>query len=197
MQADNATPTGEDIADSDETLVRLAAAHDQRSFRVLMHRHMPRAIRLAQRILNDPADADDVGQEAFVRVWNHAPAFDPGKARFTTWLYRIVVNLALDRSRDPRHRPIDDAANVAIPSPAPVDAMIAREQEALLSAAINHLSERQRAAIALFHMEGLSGREAANAMGMSEKAFESLLSRARHSLKQQLEQLEEDPRSLA
>jgi len=123
-----------------------------------------------------------------MRVWNHAADFDPERARFTTWLYRIVVNLSVDRARQPRLRPIEEAASVAAASPAPIDVMIVREQEMLLKDAVAVLPERQRAAIALFHVEGLSGREAANAMGLSEKAFESLLTRARQSLRQKFEQ---------
>jgi RNA polymerase sigma-70 factor (ECF subfamily) len=192
MRVGHGSDTGDGMADpqSDDILIRHVAARDEQSFRVLMQRHMPRAIRLAQRIVNNAAEADDIGQEAFMRVWNHAADFDPERARFTTWLYRIVVNLSVDRARQPRLRPIEEAASVAAASSAPVDAMIVREQEMLLKDAVAALPERQRAAIALFHAEGLSGREAANAMGLSEKAFESLLTRARQSLRQKFEQNE-------
>jgi len=181
----------------DETLMVLVAARDQRAFRALMQRHMPRAIRLAQRIVNNPAEADDIGQEAFMRIWNHASSFDPGMARFTTWFYRIVLNLSFDRTRKPRHRPIEDAAHVEAPDAAPVEAIIAREQETLLARAMAMLPDRQRAAVALFHMEGLGGREAANAMGLTEKAFESLLARARLALRKHVEQADEGRRNYA
>jgi RNA polymerase sigma-70 factor (ECF subfamily) len=107
--------------------------------------------------------------------------------RFTTWLYRIVLNLAIDRRRRPAHRPIEDAGEVASSDPEPVALLIADEEARTVSAAMSALPERQRAAIALFHMEGLSGREAAAVMGISEKAFESLLTRARAALKQHVE----------
>ena len=78
---------------SDEALMVAVAARQQQAFRILMGRHMPRAIRVAQRVVRDSAEADDIGQDAFLRVWSHAASFDPDIARFTTWLYRIVLNL--------------------------------------------------------------------------------------------------------
>lgn len=180
--------------DSDEALMAAIVARRQSAFRVLMARHMPRAIRVAQRIVRDAAEADDIGQEAFLRVWHKAASFDPQVARFTTWLYRIVLNLSFDRSRKPRHAPIEEAAEIASSEPAPVDHLIADQQRRTLHAAMARLSDRQRGAIALFHMEGLSGDEAARAMGLSPKAFESLLARARIALKTEVETIEQTRR---
>jgi RNA polymerase sigma-70 factor (ECF subfamily) len=175
-------------SETDEALMTLVAARDQRALRTLMDRHMARAIGLAERVVGGNAEADDIGQEAFLRVWSHARSFNPSTARFTTWLYRIVLNLAIDRRRRPRHQQIDDSAfEIASAEPQPVTQVIAGEQERVLAAAMASLPERQRAAIALFHMAGLSGREAAQAMEISEKAFESLLTRARSALKQEVE----------
>ncbi|WP_420135652.1 RNA polymerase sigma factor [Rhodopseudomonas sp.] len=176
--------------DSDEALMAAVAARRQPAFRVLMTRHMPRAIRVAQRIVRNAAEADDIGQEAFLRVWNKAASFDPAVARFTTWLYRIVLNLSFDRSRRPVHAPIEAAAEIASDEPAPVERLIADQQRRALDAAMARLSDRQRGAIALFHMEGLSGDEAARAMGLSPKAFESLLARARITLRKEVETIE-------
>lgn len=173
--------------DSDEALMARVAARDQRAFRALMERHMPRAIGFAERVVGNNADADDIGQEAFLRVWNHAASFTPRTARFTTWLYRIVLNLAIDRRRKPQHQEIEAALHVESAEPQPLQQVMAEEQQRLLAKAMAALSDRQRAALALFHMEGLSGREAAQAMELSEKAFESLLIRARSALKQEVE----------
>jgi len=182
-------------------LVTRIAARDQRALRILMERHMSRALRVAQRVLINAADADDVGQEAFMRVWTHAASFDPSTARFTTWLYRIVLNLALDRTRDqarkPKHQPIEDAADIHADEHIAEDRLIEMQQQMTLTKAMALLTDRQRAAIALFHMEGLSGRDAAQVMGLADKAFESLLIRARSALKQHVEQLERDRRSCA
>lgn len=193
-----AAATGQGIGamedDSDEALMAAVVAGRQPAFRALMTRHMPRAIRVAQRIVRNAAEADDIGQEAFLRVWTKAASFDPQVARFTTWLYRIVLNLSFDRSRRPAHAPIEEAAEIASGEPAAVERLIADQQRRALDAAMARLSDRQRGAIALFHMEGLSGDEAARAMGLSPKAFESLLARARLALKKEVEIIEQTRR---
>lgn len=170
-------------SESDEALMALVVARDQRAFRVLTERHMARAIGFAERVVGN-AEADDIAQEAFLRVWTRAQSFDAGAGRFTTWLYRIVLNLAIDRKRRPAGAPIEEAGEIASADPDPVVQIIADEEARAVAQAMAALPERQRAAIALFHMEGLSGREAAQAMNVSEKAFESLLTRARSALKQ-------------
>lgn len=176
---------------SDEALMVEVSARQQHAFRVLMRRHMPRALRVAQRIVRDPAEADDIGQEAFLRVWSHAASFDPDVAKFTTWLYRIVLNLTFDRTRRHRFHPLDEAVEVPDTAPHAAESMIAAEERRLLQCAMANLSDRQRGAIALFHMEGLSGQEAAEAMNLSAKAFESLLGRARAALKESVQKIQD------
>lgn len=132
-----------------------------------------------------------------MRVWKHASSFDPVTARFTTWFYRIVLNLAFDLARKPAHRPIEEASDIPATGIAAVERLIEQEQQAMLADGLSLLPNRQRAAIALFHMEGLSGKEAAQAMGLTDKAFESLLTRARMTLKQHVEQVEQGRRSCA
>lgn len=166
------------------------SAREQLAFRGLMQRHMPRAVRVAERIVRNPAEADDIGQEAFLRVWVHAATFDPQVARFTTWLYRIVVNLAFDRTRRRTFEPLDKAGEVHDHAPQPIQRLIEDEERRLVERAMAGLSDRQRGAIALFHMEGLSGEEAAQAMNLSAKAFESLLGRARASLRENVQKIQ-------
>lgn len=175
---------------SDEALMAAVSARQQQAFRILMARHMQRAIGVAQRIVRDPGEADDIGQEAFLRVWSRAASFDPDIARFTTWLYRIVLNLAFDRSKRRPLAPIDEAVDVHANGPGPVELLIADEERRILEQAMAGLSERQRGAIALFHMEGLSGEESAQAMDLSAKAFESLLGRARARLKENVQKIQ-------
>jgi RNA polymerase sigma-70 factor, ECF subfamily len=169
---------------SDEMLMAAIASGDQRSFRALMGRHMRGTIRLSERILLSQTEADDVAQEAFFRVWQHAGRFDPARAKFKTWLYRIVLNLAIDRKRTRITEPIETVYDYPSEEDSALDQVIDSEQRRMVEAALAQLPDRQRAAIALFHLEGLSGREAANAMQLSEKGFESLLIRARKALKQ-------------
>lgn len=179
---------------SDEALMAAVSARQHHAFRILMGRHMPRTIRVAQRIVRDSGEADDIGQEAFLRVWSHATSFDPDIARFTTWLYRIVLNLAFDRTKRRPLAPIDEAADVRSDDPEPVERVIADEERRILEQAMAGLSERQRGAIALFHMEGLSGEDSAQAMNLSAKAFESLLGRARAALKENVLKIQDTGR---
>jgi RNA polymerase sigma-70 factor (ECF subfamily) len=196
----HAVPDSEDRMagnESDESLMGLVAHGDQRAFRILMGRHMGLAIRAAQRIVGNAAEADDIGQDAFLRVWSRAASFDPNVARFTTWLYRVVVNLALDRVRMPSPAPIDEAVEVRSNDPEPVTLMIEDEERRTIAAGMATLPERQRVAIVLFHMEGLSGRDAAQSMNVTEKAFESLLVRARSALKLYVESQDKSRRRCA
>lgn len=170
--------------EADEALVYQIAQGDQRALRMLMARHMARVIRLAEGVLGTAAESDDVAQETFVRVWRCAASFDPAVAKFTTWLHRIALNLAIDRSRRPRGNPIEDAEHAAIDEPGALGHLIEKENENAVAQCILQLSGRQRAALTLFYFEGLSGRDAAAAMAMSEKAFESLLARARAALRE-------------
>jgi RNA polymerase sigma-70 factor (ECF subfamily) len=175
---------------SDEALMVAVSARQPQAFRILMGRHMQRAVRVAQRVVRDSAEADDIGQDAFLRVWSHAASFDPDVARFTTWLYRIVLNLAFDRGRRRPLMPIEEAIDVRATDPEPIERLIADEERRALEQAMANLSERQRGAIALFHMEGLSGEESAKAMNLSAKAFESLLARARATLREHVQKIQ-------
>jgi|EndMetStandDraft_8_1072994.scaffolds.fasta_scaffold126381_3 RNA polymerase sigma-70 factor, ECF subfamily len=189
LEEDVAPGSGKRMAgnESDESLMTLVAQGDQRAFRILMGRYMGLAIRVAQRLVHDAAEADDIGQEAFLRVWRRAGSFDPKVARVTTWLYRIVLNLSLDRRRKPKPLPIDEAAEIRSDDPEPLAMMIENEDRHRVDVALAALPERQRVAIVLFHMEGLSVREAAQSMNVTEKALESLLVRARSAIKKHVE----------
>jgi RNA polymerase sigma-70 factor (ECF subfamily) len=181
---------------SDEALMaQVAAASDHAAFRILMRRHMRRAIRVAQAIVANAADADDIAQEAFLRIWHRSKSFDPALAKFTTWMHRIVVNLAIDRTRRPAGEPLERAADVADPAPEALATLIEDEQRRTLTLAMARMPARQRAAVTLFHFEGLNGRECAVVLGMGEKAFESLLIRARAALKQSVQAAAADPRN--
>lgn len=170
----------------DEDLVAMVAAGDHAAFRVLMARHMSRAIRVAQGVLRVPAEADDVAQEAFLRVWRHAGAFDSQRARFTTWLHRIVVNLAIDRRRLPRTEALELAEETADGAQGALADLIDADERRAVARALAQMPERFRAAITLFHFEGLSGRDCAQALDIGESAFESLLTRARAALRRSI-----------
>jgi RNA polymerase sigma-70 factor, ECF subfamily len=170
---------------------------DHAAFRVLLERHGRRMLLLARQMLGANAEAEDVVQEAFVRVWQHAAQFDARRSLFTTWMHRIVVNLCLDRARRPRHGGSDEfdalAQSRADETPDALGQALARERSAAVHSALRTLPARQRAALVLFHFQAASTREGAAVMALSEKAFESLLTRARAALRQALRGYMEEP----
>lgn len=170
----------------DAVLMRRAAEGDRAAFGLLVERHGERALRVALRVLGDAAEAEEVAQEAFLRAWQAAASFDPDRAQFTTWLHRITLNLAIDRTRRRGSAPAAAEAvlsALADPAPGPEAATAAAQERAALAAALAQLPARQRAAIALAYEEGLSGADAAAALDVSERALEGLLRRARLMLR--------------
>jgi RNA polymerase sigma-70 factor, ECF subfamily len=178
---------------SDERLMALVALADHAAFRVLGERHLPRVQRIAWRMLGDSSEAEEVAQEALLRVWVHAPRFEAGRgARFSTWLYRIVLNLCRDRRR--RRRPwlsLGAAAEVADPAPHPLARLSEAEETERVGAALAALPERQRTAVMLSYYERLSNAEAAETLGIGVMALEALLVRARRRLRRTLGKMEE------
>ncbi|HXP97855.1 MAG TPA: RNA polymerase sigma factor [Telmatospirillum sp.] len=171
----------------DDMLMRQVADGDGAAFEVLARRHLRRALAVAQGVVGNPNDADEIAQEAFMRVWQYADRWTPGRARFSTWLHKIVVNLSLDRRRKPQWVAIEAAGELVDDGARPASDVIARKEHQLAVArALEDIPARQRAAITLFYFEGLSGKDAAEGMGISVAAFEQLLLRARRAVKAEL-----------
>lgn len=177
------------VAKDDERLardgeaMRAIAAGDSAAMQRLIDREAPRLLRFAQGMLGNLDEAEDVVQEALIRLWENAARWTPD-ARVGTWLHRVSYNRAIDLLRR-RRAFIDESALDVVPDPAgPADvALLKDETEQSLRAAIERLPTRQRTAVLLFHVEGLPQREAARVMEVSETALESLLSRARRQLR--------------
>jgi RNA polymerase sigma-70 factor (ECF subfamily) len=170
---------------SDEDLMLRVAAGEQAAFHQLARRYASRAAGLARRITGSEADAEDIVQEALLRVWVNAPRWR-AVAAFRTWFYRIVVNLCLNRQRRAPFVPIEQAGDVRDPS-ANAGEQMERDQEAQrLAAAMGELPERQRIALTLTYGEGLSNAETAAVIGTSVSGVETLLVRARRSLREKL-----------
>lgn len=183
--------SGEEGARPDETLddalMRRVVEGNRIAFDTLVRRNMRRALAVAQGVIGNPSDADEIAQEAFMRVWQHAHRWNPGRALFTTWLHRIVLNLCLDRRRKPQWLSIDVVGDMAEEGVETAPEKISREEDRqAVARALERLPERHRAAIALFYFEGLSGKEAAEIMGIKVGAFEQLLLRARRAVKAEL-----------
>ena len=164
---------------------------DPAASRALVARKLPRILGLAQRMLGDKTEAEDVAQEAFLRVWRQAPKWRPGQARFDTWLHRVSLNLCYDRLRRRREIPTDDPPDLADDGPAPDRGLEARDTGRRVGAALARLPDRQREAIVLCHYQELGNIEAAAIMGVTVEALESLLSRGRRSLRAALADLVE------
>ncbi len=172
---------------SDDDLMRAAGAGDRAAFGKLVSRHLQRMAAVAGRITGNRGDAEEIVQEAFLRAWLKAPTWraqgTQGSAAFGTWLGRVVVNLCLDRKRRAVAAPLDAAVDVADPAPDAFVMTARGETGARVAAAIDTLPERQRAAIVLCHYEGMSNFEAAAMLDVSVGALESLLVRARKTLR--------------
>jgi RNA polymerase sigma-70 factor (ECF subfamily) len=176
----------DDLADqSDEALLQLYARGDRAAARTLVLRLSPRVLGYATRLLADRAEAEDVAQEAMLRLWRVAPEWRAGEAQVTTWLYRVVTNLVTDRQRARQRRQattLDDAPEVADDAPAAVAQLIEADRMAALDRALDGLPDRQRQALVLRHIEGMSNPEIAEIMRIGVEAVESLTARAKRAL---------------
>ncbi len=172
---------------ADETLMTAVQARDEAAYTVLVERHLQSLYRFAVRLGNEPDDAQDIAQEAFVRVWDKAAQWQPGRVKFTTWLFQIARNFSIDRHRrTARVQPLTDPNEFTAPESSHAANTRAAQQNAALTAAIAQLPERQRTALALCYFEGFSNQEAAAILAVKVDALESLLARARRRLTQEL-----------
>lgn len=167
---------------SDEALLILYGNGDRQAAQSLTLRLGPLAFRVAYRMLGDRAEAEDLAQEAMLRLWRIAPDWRTGEAKVSTWLYRVVTNLATDRLRRRRGIGLDEAPEVADESASALDRMIAEDRLAALQGALDQLPARQRQAVVLRHIEGLSNPEIAAAMEIGVEAVESLTARGKRAL---------------
>jgi RNA polymerase sigma-70 factor (ECF subfamily) len=170
---------------SDDALLMLYARGDAEAARVLTGRHLGRVYGFAARLLGDRAEAEDVAQEAMVRLWRIAGQWRSGEAQLSTWLYRVTLNLCTDRQRSARRRPTEALDLVAEPADARADteaALMQRERAAALEAALATLPDRQRQAVVLRHIEGLTNPEISQIMGVGVEAVESLTARGKRAL---------------
>ena len=171
--------------DSDEALMARVARGDELAFRQLSRRHLPAMLGLARRILGNAADAEDVAQEAMLRVWTHAPRWQP-LAAFRTWLTRVVVNLCLDRKRRAPWVALEAAGEIVDPALGAAGQAEQHERERMLAAAIAGLPARQRSAIVLTYGGGMSNAQVADILDTTVSAVETLLVRGKQSLRRAL-----------
>ena len=181
-------------SESDEELIRLVAAGDEGAFARLVERYQRAVFSTIRRYLGDSTGVEDLVQDVFASVWQNARRFE-GRSKFSTWLYRIVVNRCLKHRR--KHRiaveSLDDVSEEApVPESLTVEFGPRLEQDRksrIVNQAISELPERQRLALILTRFEGKSYLEAGEIMGVSLSAIESLVLRARENLAKRLEPL--------
>jgi RNA polymerase sigma factor (sigma-70 family) len=170
----------------DEALLVLYANGDPAAARELASRHLPRVMGFAARMLGgDRAEAEDVAQEAMLRLWRIAPEWRQGEAKVSTWLYRVVTNLCTDRLRGQKRRRavgLDDAPDVEDGARSVEATLVENDRINALHAALETLPDRQRQAVVLRHIEGLTNPEIAEVMEIGVEAVESLTARGKRSL---------------
>lgn len=174
---------------SDDDLLAATTRGEERAFALLVSRHADKLRGLAFRLTGNSVDADDLVQEAFCRAFVQAKTWRHEGIRFSTWLYRVVTNLAFDRSRRLKTRRLVALDAVAEPideRPDALDNMNENERRQAVNKAISNLPERQRQVVVLTYGEGLSNAEVAGMIGITIEAVEAALTRARISLRDQL-----------
>jgi len=179
-------PGPEGGAADDAVLLARSVAGDATAFRTLVERHLAPVLAVARRMLKDDAEAEDVAQETLLRLWRAGDNLELGPLGVRPWLRRVAANLCIDRARANRRVSVVEEVPEEAEMPEQLVSLEARETSMRVDAALKSLPERQRLALTLFHYEGLSQVEVGHAMGISDEAVESLLARARRTLKGQL-----------
>ena len=167
----------------DQGLLSLAATGDAQAFRRLVDRHLGVVLAVARRMLRDDAEAEDVAQETMLRLWRAGDSLELGTYGLRPWLRRVASNLCIDRVRSGRRVDVVDEVPETPQAAEQLAVIEQTERSARVDRALKALPERQRMALVLFHFEGLSQVEVGAQMGISDEAVESLLARARRSLK--------------
>jgi RNA polymerase sigma-70 factor (ECF subfamily) len=174
----------------DNELLALIQQGDGQAFGTLVERHTERFYRLAYRYLQNREAAEDVVQDAFLRLWEHPGLWQPERnTKFTTWFYRIVVNLCLDARKKKKPVALENETAILDESEPVEEVMIQAEQQEVLEREIAALPERQRMALSLCFDQGLSNQEAADIMGLNLKALQSLIMRAKRTLRERMNPL--------
>ena len=190
------------MARTDVQLMLDVKAGDELSFELLLRKYRTPVINFLYRMVRDSAIAEDLAQEVFLRVYRARQEYAPS-AKFTTWMFRIATNLALNALRDNRYRQLEvsidqpvetneseqPALEVADSAPSAEQQLVARTRTELIRNAINVLPEKQRAAVLLHKYQELDYCEIAKILGCSESALKSLLFRAYETLRVQLQPL--------
>ena len=185
MNTQTPTPSAEitDFFPADADLMRKVAAGNEKAFRALTERHAKRVFAMLWRLCADRSDAEDLTQETFLRVWRNAEKWTPD-ARLETWLYRIAYNLFIDSRRREKLQTtvLDDELHSG--GDTPEQALMRKSDAERVERAMNSLPDRQKEALVLCYYQGLKAKDAAEILSVTQGALESLLFRARQTMKE-------------
>ncbi len=168
--------------EADAELLARYASGDEAAARLLSARLSPRAYAHAYRVLGDGTEAEDVTQEAMLRLWKQAAKWDDGRAQAATWLYRVIANLCTDRLRGRRTETLDEVDAPADQGPSAETRLQDIARHDALQSALLRLPDRQRQAVVLRHIEGLANPEIAEILDVGVEAVESLTARGKRAL---------------
>lgn len=171
---------------SDEALMSQVGNGNGAAYAALINRHFDRMLRLAQRTVGSRDDAEDIAQEICITIWTHAKDWEPGRAKFTTWSYRMLMNRCIDFHRRPRGEALDVVEEREDPSPDVTEVLYRSQMANHVATAMAELPANQRAVIALCYYEEMSNSEAAEILSSTVGAVESLLVRGRRRLRETL-----------
>jgi RNA polymerase sigma-70 factor (ECF subfamily) len=183
------------VYDEDSELLDRLATGDEVAFRMLVERHIDRAYAIALRIVGNAADAEDVVQDTMLKIWSHRGRWQRGRAKFSTWLYRVISNRCIDLRRKPRNENVETVPEVADGQPGAVEIIERNELNGMLELAMQRLPEQQRIAEIFSYHENMSNGEIAEVMDTTVAAVEALLKRGRQQLRQLLRKHERDIRA--
>ena len=174
-------------SDPDADMVKGVSEGDEEAFEQLVEKYQHSVLSTIFRYVGDRAEAEDIAQEVFLKVWRHTKNFK-GKSRFSTWLYRIVVNQCLGYRGKHKEtlEPLDATIEKEVGSETPEVEAERRKEAEIVRKAVDELPSRQRIALILSKFEGKSYKEVAQIMGVSLSTVESLIFRAKASLKRKL-----------
>jgi RNA polymerase sigma-70 factor (ECF subfamily) len=173
----------------DELLIGHIYEGNHDAFAAIVHRYSKRFYAVAYRIIFNKDDAEDIVQEAFLKLWEKRVLWDKTReAKFTTWFYRVVVNLCLDHNKKKKPEPFLEDMQIEDTQQGQDALLQKKQQQAMLDRFIQELPERQQLALNLCFYEGLSNQEASEIIGVNLKALQSLLMRAKMTLKEKVQQ---------
>ena len=171
------------VSDPDADLIFGLTAGDERALAGLMDRHMTTIHKMAFYMLGDQMSAEDITQTVFLKTWERAKDWEPGQAKLLTWMRRVTRNACLDFLKKKKPIYTDTVPEIEDSANSPFESLSQSEQSRRVGAALGQLPENQRAALTLSYYQGVSQREGASVMDVSESAYESLLVRARKALR--------------